>query len=71
MTVKNRKEMIKNKIEQLLSKEFYCSPKELKGNSTAYSVLLSQGIDKRIAGTKYHSILFRIRNEYWFADGGK
>ncbi len=32
------KEIIKNKIEELLSKEFYCSLEELNGNSTAYSV---------------------------------
>lgn len=32
------KAIIKNKIEELLSKEFYCSPEDLNGKSTAYSV---------------------------------
>lgn len=31
-------ELIRNKIEVLLSKEFYCSPKELNGESTIYSI---------------------------------
>ncbi|CUQ31209.1 hypothetical protein [Enterocloster clostridioformis] len=30
--------IIKNKIEELLSKEFYCSSDELNGKSTVYSV---------------------------------
>ncbi len=30
--------IIKNKIEKLLSKEFYCSSEELNGNTTVYSV---------------------------------
>lgn len=32
------KELIKNKIEELLSKEFYCSQKELNRKSTIYSI---------------------------------
>lgn len=32
------KEVIKNKIEELLSKEYYCSPEELNGKETVYSV---------------------------------
>lgn len=32
------KELIKNKIEELLSKEFYCSLKELNAKETVYSV---------------------------------
>ena len=32
------KVIIKNKIEELLSKEFYCSSDELNGKSTVYSV---------------------------------
>lgn len=32
------KELIKNRIEALLSKGFYCSPKELNGKSTIYSI---------------------------------
>lgn len=32
------KELIKNRIEVLLSKELYCSPMELNGESTIYSI---------------------------------
>ncbi len=32
------KRIIKSKIEELLSKEFYCSPEELNGKATVYSV---------------------------------
>ncbi len=32
------KEIIKSRIEEFLSKEFYCTPDELKGKSTVYSV---------------------------------
>lgn len=32
------KVIIKSKIEELLSKDFYCSPEELNGNTTVYSV---------------------------------
>ena len=34
------REMIKNKIEELLSKEFYCNLEELNGKATVYSVNL-------------------------------
>ncbi|MBP3460056.1 MAG: GNAT family N-acetyltransferase [Lachnospiraceae bacterium] len=34
----NMKAIIKRKIEELLSKEFYCSSEELNGKSTVYSV---------------------------------
>lgn len=32
------KEMMKSRIEEFLSKEFYCSPDELNGKSTVYSI---------------------------------
>lgn len=34
----NMKMIIKKKMEELLSKEFYCSPNELNGKSTVYTV---------------------------------
>lgn len=37
----NMKIMIKSKIEELLSKEFYCGSDELNGRSTVYSVNLN------------------------------
>ena len=37
------KEIVKNKIEELLSKEYYCSPKELNEKGTIYSVHPDKG----------------------------
>ena len=34
----NMKMIIKKKMEELLSKEFYCCPNELNGKSTVYTV---------------------------------
>lgn len=31
-------EIIRNKIEELLSKEFYCSSEELNGKAVVYSI---------------------------------
>lgn len=37
----NMKVIIKNKIEELLSKEFYCSSDELNGKSIVYTINFS------------------------------
>lgn len=38
--------IIKSRIEELLSKEFYCSSDELNGKSTVYSVNASNAVIK-------------------------